>query len=514
MQMPMSRLRKFRLALGLIFAVSLSFMPGVAQAQAQEARELVILHDTHFHGKFGAEDEANIARYATLVEQLKQGRDNVLFLGNGDDLAPSLYASLYQGSHMVDALNAMGIDYDTFGNHEFDYGPDNLLEQVQASEFAWVTGNIVDGRTGDAFGAEHGVGRYHVHELPNGLRVGITGFAPPDTPEVTTLGENAQMVDLTSAAEEVVSQLQAEDVDLVVVLSHLCMPTAEELAREVDGIDVMVGDHCSEVLEQPQVINDTIISSSGHEFEFLGELTLQVAEDGVSDWEFELHEVTAEVEPHAQVAGIVSSYAEELDEELSEPVGETAVPLDVRREAVRGEETNIGNFIADAMREEMGADVALQNGGSIRADRVIEPGELTLRDVIETLPFENYVVMLEVTGETLREALELSVSTVEEGHGRFLQVSGLSFSYDPSAPAGERVREVTVGGEELDPEQTYTLATNSFMADGGDGYEMLVDAPVLVNANAGPLHSTLVEEAIRENSPIAPETEGRIQTVN
>jgi 2',3'-cyclic-nucleotide 2'-phosphodiesterase (5'-nucleotidase family) len=507
MDVLLRRICRLALPLGLIFAVP----AGVGLAQGEGAHEVVILHDTHFHGKFGSEDEANIARYAALVGRLKEGRDNVLFVGNGDDLAPSLFASIYHGSHMIDALNAMGLDYDTFGNHEFDYGPDNLLEQVEASDFAWVTGNIVDGRTGDAFGAEQGVRRYLVHELPSGLRVGVTGFAPPDTPEVTTLGPNARMADLFTAARDVVADLRAEGVDLVVVLSHLCGPTAEELARRVDGIDVIVGDHCSALLEEPLVVGDTILSRAGHEFEYLGELTLQVGADGVSDWSFSLHPVTADIEPHPEVARIVSAREEELDAELSEAVGETAVPLEVRREAVRSEETNIGNFIA--MRDETGADVALQNGGSIRADRIIEPGELTLRDVIETLPFENYVVMLEVTGETLREALELSVSTVAEGHGRFLQVSGLSFSYDPDAPAGTRVREVTVGGEALDPERTYTLATNSFMAGGGDGYEMLAGAPVLIDEDSGPLHSTLVEETIRERSPIAPEVEGRIRTV-
>jgi 2',3'-cyclic-nucleotide 2'-phosphodiesterase (5'-nucleotidase family) len=496
MEVFMRTIRRLALPLGLIFAIPM----GGGLAQDEGVREVVILHDTHFHGKFGSEDEANIARYATLVERLKEGRDNVLFVGNGDDLAPSLFASIYHGSHIIDALNAMGLDYDTFGNHEFDYGPDNLLEQVEASDFGWVTGNIVDGRTGDAFGAEQGVRRYLVHELPSGLRVGVTGFAPPDTPEVTTLGLNARMADLFTAARDVVADLRAEGVDLVVVLSHLCGPTAEELARRVDGIDVIVGDHCSGVLEEPLVVGDTILSRAGHEFEYLGELTLQVGADGVSDWSFSLHPVTADIEPHPEVARIVSAREEELDAELSETVGETTVPLDVRREAVRSEETNIGNFIADAMREETGADVALQNGGSIRADRIIEPGELTRRDVIETLPFENYVVMLEVTGETLREALELSVGTVEEGHGRFLQVSGLSFSYAPDAPAGSRVREVTLGGEELDPSATYTLATNSFMADGGDGYEMLVGAPVLIGENSGPLHSTLVEETIRDRA--------------
>jgi 2',3'-cyclic-nucleotide 2'-phosphodiesterase/3'-nucleotidase len=204
-------------------------------ALAQDRHELVILHDTHFHGKFGPEEGANIARYATLVQQLKEGRANVLFVGNGDDLAPSLLASVYRGRHMTEVLNAMGLDFNAVGNHEFDYGPDTFLERVQESAFQWVSGNIVDNRTGDAFGAEVGVRRYVIHEMPSGLRVGITGFAPPDTPEVTTLGEHAEMAEVTSVARELVAAMREEGAQLVLVLSHLCYTDAEALAAEVDG---------------------------------------------------------------------------------------------------------------------------------------------------------------------------------------------------------------------------------------------------------------------------------------
>lgn len=499
--------RGLTLALALVLAVT-------AFARGEESHEIIILHDTHFHGKFGAAEEANIARYAALIKSLREGKDNVLFVGNGDDLAPSLLASVYRGEHMVEALNLLGIDVNTYGNHEFDYGPDNLLEQLQRSAFSWVSANIVDNRTGDVFGAEHGAARYIVREMPSGLRVGITGFAPPDTPEVATPGPNVDVLDPVEAAREVVTMIREEGADLVLVLSHLCWPDAERMAAEVDGIDVIVGDHCADVLEEPKIINDTIVSRVGDEFDYLGELTLRVEDAAVVDWSFTLHPVTEAIEPDPEVQAVVESYEAELDAALSTHVGETTVPLDVRRSAVRSEETNVGNFIADVMRDWAEADVGLQNGGSIRADRMIEPGVLTRRDVIETLPFENHVVKLTVTGAVLLEALELSVSTVEEGHGRFLQVSGLTFSYDPEAEPGARVREVLVGGAPLDPEASYTLATNSFIAEGGDGYAMLVDAPVLIDQHAGPLHSTLVEEVIERSSPISPELEGRIRTVD
>jgi 5'-nucleotidase / UDP-sugar diphosphatase len=412
---------------------------------------------------------------------------------------------------MVDVLNAMGIDFNTLGNHEFDYGPDALLEQLQRSTFQWVSGNIVDRRTGDAFGAEHGVARYVVHEMPSGLVVGITGFAPRDTPEVTTLGDHAEMRELIAAANDVVARMRAEGAQVVLVLSHLCGPDAERLVAEVQGITAIVGDHCAEVLAEPVVINGTVVSRVGDEFDHLGELTLVMQGDALVAWRFTLHDVTAEIPPHPEVLQVVTTYQAALDAELGEVVGHTSVPLDVRRGAVRSEETNIGNFIADTMRAWASADVAMYNGGSIRANRIIEPGPLTKRDLVETLPFENHIVKLEVTGHTLLEVLELSVSSIEAGHGRFMQVSGLRFTYDPQAAPGARVREVTVDGSPLEPQRVYTLATNSFIADGGDGYEMLVAVPRLIDNNLAALDVNLLEEAVRVASPIAPSVEGRIR---
>jgi len=163
------------------------------------------------------------------------------------------------------------------------------------------------------------------------------------------------------------------------------------------------------------------------------------------------------------------------------------------------------------MRARLAADVALMNGGGIRTNRVLPAGPLTKRDIQALLPFLNVLVKLEVTGATLLSALERSVGAYPQEAGGFLQLSGATVAFDPSRPAGERVVRVTVGGAPLDPARRYTVATNSYLARGGDGYTMLASGRVLVGPEDGPGLAEVLVEAIERAGAIAPRVEGRIQ---
>lgn len=478
-------------------------------AATDERGTVTLFHDTHFHGSF-EDDHAGIATYYGLIDERARTAANPLVLGNGDDIAMSLYSSVFEGEHMINALNASPLDYDTYGNHEFDLGSEVLADRVKESEFGWVCGNVIDERTGEVFGAEHGARRYALREA-GGVTLGITGLCTEDTPDVSSPGEHVAFLDPAEAMESLVPEMCRAGADAVVVLSHLASPVAEEVAAAVDDIDVMVGDHYSAVYDEPAEINDTILSFVGDEFEFVGEIELAVGDRGVTDYDFTLHTVAdADAEPLPAVAEVVERYEARLDEELDVRIGESTVELDVRRETVRYGESNVGNFVADVKRAEADADVALMNGGGLRSDRVYEPGPITRRTVVDILPFPNELVTIEIDGETLRAALEHGVS--EPGHGRFPQVSGMAYAYDPDAAVGERIESVAVGDEALDPEATYELATNDFIATGGDGYEMFEG--LADGSGEGALLSTLVIDAVEAEGTISPETEGRIEVLD
>ncbi len=343
------------------------------------------------------------------------------------------------------------------------------------------------------------------------MRVGITG-ASWQFVSATNAGPNLVVEDAATALRALVPQMRAQGAQLVIVMSHLCGPQAEAVAATVDGIDAIVGDHCAERVKEAKVINNTIVARRGDEFDALGELTLRVENGRRVSFAYTDHEVTKDSPEDPAMKALVAHYRTRMEAELKVVIGETAEPLDTRRATARGGESNAGNFIADALRAWGKADVALQNGGGVRGDRIFPAGPLTRGDVIEILPFNNTAVLLRVSGAQLKEALENGVAGQIGGAGKFPQVSGLSFVYNPDAPSGARVVSVRVAGAPLDPGASYTLVTNDFMASGGDDYAVLKEAEVLIPATAGPLVSVLVIEAVEAAGSIAPKVEGRITT--
>ncbi len=211
---------------------------------------------------------------------------------------------------------------------------------------------------------------------------------------------------------------------------------------------------------------------------------------------------------------MVDEFEKKLDESLNVEIGTTAGMLDSRRNVVRAEELAMGNLIADAMKAASGADVTITNGGGIRADRTYDPGTvLTRRDILTELPFGNVTVVTELPGSQVLAALENGVSQVEKGAGRFPQVSGIEFVYDPTAPAGSRIVSVKINGADLNPDTVYKVATNDYMLGGGDGYGALGGGKVLINAGNGNLMANDVMDYVAEMGTVNSKVEGRIKTV-
>ena len=220
---------------------------------------------------------------------------------------------------------------------------------------------------------------------------------------------------------------------------------------------------------------------------------------------------TAGIAGAAALAAKVDGYRAHLDETLDVVIGETATALDTRgRESGTGE-TAFGNLLADAMRVATGSDIALSNGGGIRGDTVYPPGtRITRKTVLTELPFGNKTVVLRLTGAQVRQALENGVSQAGHGSGRFPQVSGLAFSFDAREPAGARVTGVTVGGVPLEDGKSYTLATNDFLARGGDGYAVFQAGEMLIDPASGTLMAGQLIDHIAAAGTVAPVIEGRI----
>jgi len=477
---------------------------------AAEPTKITFLHVNDVYEISPKQGQGGFAELMTLLQAERAGAQHSITTFGGDLISPSVMSGLTKGAQMIELMNAIGADVAVPGNHEFDFGPDIAAQRIGEAKFPWLGTNVLgaDGKPA--------AGMTDVYTVKAGeFTVGFFGLLAPETDTLSSPGPDIHFAPVAETAQAAVSKLQEMGADVIVALTHLDMATDIALARDVKGITAILGGHDHD--PAAWLAGRVPILKAGYDAHHLGVLDLSV-EWVESRGKKKLQVVptwrltsTAGVAPDAGIKAIVDKHNAKLDEELNVPVGKVAVLLDSQRASVRSKETNIGNLIADAMRKAVAADIAITNGGGIRGDRTYEAGSvLTRKDVLTELPFGNVTVLLELSGADVKAALENGVSEVEKMAGRFPQVSGLTFSYDPSAPVGARIDAVKIGGAPLDPAKTYRVATNDYMAGGGDGYAAFKNGKALIDASGAKLMATTVMDYIAANAPVAPEVEGRI----
>jgi 5'-nucleotidase len=506
--------RRALLAPLVVVALLVSVFPTTTAApQKTECNVRVTLLQVNDVYQFSpdADGKGGLARVLTLTKSIKAENPNALFLLAGDTISPSVESITYKGAQMIEAWNAIGLDYATFGNHEFDFGPDVLRERMRESKFGWVAANVIDNKTGNAFG---GAQPFVIREF-GGVKIGIFGLVLPETKVTSRPGPDVEFNNPCDVAKKMVSEIHDHGAKVVVALTHLSMREDKEVARCAD-VDLIIGGHEHTLLESSA--GGAPIFKMTADARELGRFDLNINKDTgkLDSIDWKVIPVTKDTQEAPEFTSVYKKYAPLLTE-LAKPVGRTSVALEARSAANRTRETNIGNFVTDAFRKTAAADVALMNGGSVRADELIAPGQLTVRDVLSILPFKNKLVKIEITGATLRAALEHGVSRAAEDAqpGGFPQVSGIQFSFDASRKPGERIVDLRVNGQPLDPNRKYTLATTTFVGlDGGDGYSMFKGATVVTPPERLPLDSEALQRAISSVRSIAPKVEGRIKRLD
>ena len=482
--------------------------------------EIRILHVNDFHGFAEAytplrsnEWIGGIAYLAAKVEELRQEKPSLL-ISAGDMIQGNNWANLFQGESVIELMNKMRFDAMVLGNHEFDFGQEVLKKRISEATFP-VLGANVEGL--------EGLRPYIIKDL-KGVKIAIIGMTTEDTPASTHPKNVAGLRFLSpiDTVEKYLKELKGK-ANVMVVLSHIGYPADRMLAERVKGIDVIVGGHTHTKITKPVKVGETLIVQAWEHGKALGVLNLTIEGGKIVEADGYLEEIKPKTDQeHQAVLNIVKKYNQKLDAVLNEPVGETEVDLD--GESVRMRETNLGNLIADIMRQVPKADMTIINGGGIRTS--IKKGEVSVKYVYNVLPFDNYIVAIKLTGKQVREALEHGVSGVEAEEGRFPQVSGLVFRYSPSEKKGSRVKEIFVAGKPIDPDQEYIVATNDFLAAGGDGYKVFGEAvrtsrdfaiiggmmkgEKVVYSDSGRWLRDVVVEYIRGVKRVAPKVEGRI----
>lgn len=505
-------MNKHFVSIPLAVGTALAVLAGpVAPAMADQHVsnvELTLLLINDLDDMGDPEGRGGFAKVAGAVKAERDMGANVLYLHAGDMISPSLMSGFDKGAHTVELLNLMPPDIFVPGNHEFDFGPDVLRERLADIDATILAANLRDADGEPLEGVEDTA----MLEF-DGVKVGFIGLTAEDAREKSSPGD-LQIAPSVETALAEAEGLREAGADLVVVVAHAARDVDRDLF-DTGAIDVILSGDDHDLL----VFFDgrTAMVESYEQGDYLAavdlDITVEVEDNDrdVSWWpNFRLID-TRNAEADPATAEKVVEYQAQLSDELDVEIGVTTTPLDSRRAMVRSQETAIGNLIADAMREAVGADVAITNGGGIRANKEYPAGSaITRRDILSELPFGNVNMLLEITGAGIKEALENGVSKVAEGGGRFPQVSNLNFDVDLSVEPGGRVSNVMVGGEPLDPDKTYKLSTNDYMARGGDGYTAFVGANVILGTYDAKLMANDVMAYIRRMGTIAPTVEGRI----
>lgn len=518
---------------------SAAFLTGGA---ASADYTITILHFNDMHSRFESiskydsgcrsKDEAagkcfaGAARLKTAVntrrDALKGAGNNVLTLVAGDQFSGTLFFNTFRGQMNAEVLNQIGIDAMTVGNHEFDFGPEPLSKFIDKGEFPLLLANA------DVSGEPLLKGKvkpYVVFES-GGEKVGVIGILTTETPEISSPGDNVKFLNEAETLAATVSELEGQGVNKIIALTHVGWDEDLALAAKVAGVDAFVGGHTNTLPDEyPTMVKGTggadvpVVSAYAYG-KYLGELTLTFDDSGVvtkasgKPWL-----VDAMVPPDPDLVAYVMAAAAPLEEIKAEVVGSTAAAIEGERAVCRVKVCEMGVLVADAMLnrvKDQGVSIAIQNGGGLRAS--IDSGDVTMGEVLTVLPFQNTLATFELTGADVIAALENGVSQVEKVGGRFPQVAGLKYTWDPAKEAGGRIASVEVMGaggafSAIDNAKTYGVVSNNFMRSGGDGYKVFKTKGM--NAyDFGPSLEDVVAEFIKAAGGYKPYTDDRIGTVN
>ncbi len=506
--------------------------------------ELTVLHtnDMHAHVLGVRDDDTMCSQEDMDLKKCYGGFDrifgeatrqrslskNTVLLDAGDQFQGSLFHVLYRGIASANFMNQIAYDAMTVGNHEFDDGPAGLKQFVTTIRFPIISANIDVSKSPEL---KNLIKPYTIIER-NGKRIGLVGYTTEDTAYLSSPGEKIRFLPIIESVTRAVKELKAKKVDVIVAISHSGLNRDKEVAKKVSGIAAIVCGHSNSLLSNthknadgpsPLVVmspaKEPVLLVSAYAYgKFLGKLKFSYDQKGVPlSWEAEPilldHTIARVTDMKAEMTKLYQPIAQIR----AKHVGNAAVELEGR--SCRFEECVFGNLIADAMADfgrNFGARIALMNGGGIRAS--IPKGPVSQAHLQDVLPFDKTLVFLKLKGSVIRDIIEHGVAYAEDkandNTGRFLQVSGLKYSFNSKNQRGKRITDIsfidpaTGKFEPLSPSKTYEVVTNSYLANGGDNYEYFKQAKE--RWSVGVELKELLANFLMKSQSQLPKREGRI----
>ena len=448
-----------------------------------EAAEIVIFHTNDMHARASAEDDgkrsAGLAELSAIVKAGRAVNRDPLWLDAGDTFHGMPYINISKGENMVQLLNKAGLDATVPGNHDFNYGSQQLERLAKGLKGTVLSANIVRKGTKDLVFKD-----YRIFKMSDGTTVGVFGMTTPETAYKTNPSnvKEVEFLNPVETAKRMVGELR-DKCDVLVAVMHMGVDkssefTSERIANEVSGIDVIVDGHSHTELPEGLWVKDTLIVQTGWHDYNLGKVTIHTDNHKVGSRKAELIDKNEmRVKPDPQVKKTLDDIEKRNQKLFGEVVAKSDRKLTGERLIVRRQEAELGNLCSDAIRWKTGADIAVINGGAMRTD--LPEGNVTRGDVMAIFPFGNTVQMAEIKGQAIKDMLEHSVYGYPASFGGFLDVSGMTFAFDPMQPVGSRVSDIRIDGQPLDEGLTYRIGTNDYLLAGGDDYEMLKGLPIV-----------------------------------
>ncbi|HGM3505589.1 TPA: bifunctional UDP-sugar hydrolase/5'-nucleotidase [Clostridioides difficile] len=504
---------KIRRYLILVIIILITTSQSFISYGLERFEEITIFHTNDIHGRYAEGNEhIQIGNLATL----KKETPNSILVDAGDCLHGLPLVNMDKGKDAMDLIKCAGYDYIAPGNHDFNYGKDRLFE---LSKSANSGENTLKFLSANIF--ENGKKVFDSNDIKeiDGIKIGFFGLSTQETKSKTGFKnvEGLEFRNPIESATEQVSELKRKGADVIVAICHigtnsLSKPNSIDIANEVQGIDLIIDGHSHTKFENGKQVGDTLIVSTGQYLENIGEVKLTLDTNDIENIKIENKsarligkEEALRYKLDSNISKKVDEIKKQQEEILDKVIGVTKNTLDGSYENVRTKETNLGNLIGDILLDKTKADISLFNGGNIRD--TIEKGNITRRDIVDVFPFSNTIVTKELTGIQIKYVLEHGVKLYPEKNSAFLQVGGISYHFDPKQKEEEKITDILKDGEPLDLNKKYVVATNDYIASGGDEFPCFSKEPIL--KEFGSLESIVIKY-IEYKKEISKSIDGRI----
>lgn len=506
-------MKKFKVLFAALAFTFAAFVPLFA-----ETSQIVVLHTNDHHGQVlpTSDNKGGLEYESTYVKQIRSEYKNVLLLDAGDINTGTALSNMFLAEPDIFSYNKMSYDAMTFGNHEFDNNSQIIAEQMQKSEFPWLSANIKNGK--------NYLGKPYIIKEFDGIKVGIFGLTTLRTLTIASPDPKLKFLDEIKTAKQMVKTLRKkEKCDFIILLGHLGdiqetekHNTSIKVAQEVPGIDLIIDGHSHSYFAEPKFVNGTPIVSSNEKTKYVGTAILTFEDKKLTDFTWKPQEIGPDYfAADSEISELLKPYEEEAQASLKEVVMNTTAEFEFGPKLTRYKEMPSGDLLCDSMvafvkRLGSDADFAITNGGGIRYS--LPSGDVTREDILTMLPFENYIYVITLKGTDVLELFDF-IGSIKQGAGAFPQVSKecrFTITYDDEGNGS--VSNVKIDGKDIDPNKYYKIVTHNYMAGGGDGYVVFKNSVDTFNT------STILSDAFIEYAKklgtVTPQTDGRIKVIN